>query len=737
MATPSVLTVPSMYGDGILYSGPTVFSNELVTNGNFQTDSDWTKGTGWTISNGIATLTTHTTSSSLNSTAMTVTSGHTYKIEVDVVSTSSGFRLYDTIGVVSYGLDVGKNIFYRTVSASSYTIIPLGLAGATGSIDSVSVKEVIQGSDFDFTRDTSGTRINEEGYIEDVPYNLAFYSEDISQWDNFRVGVQLSNIISPLNSTSVYLLEDGAQTDNHYRKLDYATLDPNNTYTQSFFVKKKDNGIYPVLRTSGIGGDSWVTFNWDTETLVQGSQITSSKVEKLNAGWYRISMVFSGLASTGFIIGMSNDPNDDLPTYTGNFNRFYAWGCQIVKGDKIKNYLPTTDRVNLPRLNYPVYGGCPSLLLEPQRTNNVKYSNDFLQSDWGGTQGLSVTLSNAISPEGILNAATVTQDGTDPNPALATNASILTGQIYTFSMFVKNVNLNGFVRLSHVTSGSTGCWFNLDDGTIGTVNSQNATIKKYKNGWYRITNTFVSTTGGNSLLAFLGLSDTDGTTALTGSNQSVLAYGAQLELGSYATSLIHTSGGTFTRNEDRAFDAGLGTTDTFNDSEGVLYAEISVLDTDSANKMITLSNGTNSTRVLIRYVDTTLLGQLRISGSNQYEFAYTLPNMTDNLKIAIKYKVNDFSFYVNGTQLNSSNSGNVFSSGTLTELAFDDGGGSNIFNGNVKAVAVYKTALTDTELANLTSYNNHDLFIPYRSRMQMISADQELQCTEHDITRFL
>ena len=31
MATPSVLTVPSMYGDGILYSGPTVFGPEIVT----------------------------------------------------------------------------------------------------------------------------------------------------------------------------------------------------------------------------------------------------------------------------------------------------------------------------------------------------------------------------------------------------------------------------------------------------------------------------------------------------------------------------------------------------------------------------------------------------------------------------------------------------------------------------------------------------------------------------------
>ena len=74
----------------------------------------------------------------------------------------------------------------------------------------------------------------------------------------------------------------------------------------------------------------------------------------------------------------------------------------------------------------------------------------------------------------------------------------------------------------------------------------------------------------------------------------------------------------------------------------------------------------------------------------------------------------------------------------LSRLGFVlEGASVDPFVGKVKGLAVYKTALTDTELANLTSYNNHDLFIPYRSRMQMISADQELQCTEHDITRFL
>ena len=119
-----------------------VTGTELITNGDFATDTDWTKGAGWTIANGIASLTAQGASSSLGSTVMTVTSGNTYKVVIDVISTSTGFRLYDTLGVVAYGLSVGKNTFYRTVSSTSYQVTPLGLSGASGSIESISVIEV-------------------------------------------------------------------------------------------------------------------------------------------------------------------------------------------------------------------------------------------------------------------------------------------------------------------------------------------------------------------------------------------------------------------------------------------------------------------------------------------------------------------------------------------------------------------------------------------------------------------
>jgi hypothetical protein len=121
-----------------------VTGTELITNGDFATDTDWIKGAGWTIANNKATLIAQAASTSLISANMTVTSGSIYRVVIDVASTSTGFRLYDTLGVAAYSLTVGKNIFYRTVSSGTYSVTPLGLTGASGSIDSISVTEVTE-----------------------------------------------------------------------------------------------------------------------------------------------------------------------------------------------------------------------------------------------------------------------------------------------------------------------------------------------------------------------------------------------------------------------------------------------------------------------------------------------------------------------------------------------------------------------------------------------------------------
>jgi len=424
-------------------------------------------------------------------------------------------------------------------------------------------------------------------------------------------------------------------------------------------------------------------------------------------GWYRCSIRFNDTISNIRLYPAVAD--NDLTGASGNI---YIQNAQLVKGDQPKNYLPTTDRLNLPRLNYPVYGGCPSLLVEPQRQNLITYSQDF--SQWSKTGTTSVSSNDNISPEGIQNASTISGlTGSGGNDLLFNTGINPASKTYSFSVYLKGT---GTLRL-HLSN-------NVDNAASKIVTLTSSWIR------YELIHTFNSTS--SSLSALL---DDNGATAT-----EYNIYGAQLEEGGYPTSLIHTSGSTVTRNEDKALYAGLGTTDTFNDSEGVLFIETEALVNNNDARIISINAGNNSNRVTVGYPSSaasTISGYLQSTAGGGANMTITGVDTTQKHKVAIKYKLNDASLFIDGVKRAVDPS--VAMPVGLKELDFSNGVGVGVaeYRGNLNAIAVYKTALTDTELANLTSYNNHDLFIPYRSRMQMINADQELQCTEHDITRFL
>jgi YD repeat-containing protein len=69
-------------------------------------------------------------------------------------------------------------------------------------------------------------------------------------------------------------------------------------------------------------------------------------------------------------------------TFTGTgANGVYIWGAQAVEGSTALPYQKTETRLNIPRLDYS-NGTCPSLLVEPQRTNDGVLINasDFIES---------------------------------------------------------------------------------------------------------------------------------------------------------------------------------------------------------------------------------------------------------------------------------------------------------------------------------------------------------------------
>jgi hypothetical protein len=58
-------------------------------------------------------------------------------------------------------------------------------------------------------------------------------------------------------------------------------------------------------------------------------------------------------------------------SYTGDgASGIFIWGAQLVEGSSAQTYFPTTDRLNVPRLDYS-FSSCPMAIMETQRTNLV------------------------------------------------------------------------------------------------------------------------------------------------------------------------------------------------------------------------------------------------------------------------------------------------------------------------------------------------------------------------------
>ena len=171
----------------------------------------------------------------------------------------------------------------------------------------------------------------------------------------------------------------------------------------------------------------------------------------------------------------------------------------------------------------------------------------------------------------------------------------------------------------------------------------------------------------------------------------------------YSTSYIPTQGSTVTRVADTA--SGAGNSEVFNDSEGVLFANISALANDGNGQIRINEQGVlNSVIMEFRDSGTTLRTYIFDGNATNQFLSETDINPNDNIKIALKYKQNDCSLYLNGFVRATDAIATMPSN--LNTLSFDQGDGANPFYGKTKQLAYYNTVLTDLELETLTSYRS-------------------------------
>ena len=380
------------------------------------------------------------------------------------------------------------------------------------------------------------------------------------------------------------------------------------------------------------------------------------------------------------------------------------------------NNLLQTAASGMPRIDY-VGNSSGHILLEPARTNEFLQSNNLSNNSWWSERNGSES-KNIVSPTGASNDAWTL--ATDSGGGLKkvgmrmrnngiTNITIPAGTSKTFSIFVKKSSYD-FIYFN-----STGfqddmkgdSFFNISNGTLGTVSSNNSNqkIEDYGNGWYRLSVTITApaspTDNIGQIAWFVSDADTEVNVTADGTSTSFW-YGGQIEVGEYVTSYIETDTASVTRVAETAKDAGNST--LFNDSEGVLYAEIAALADDLTFRSISINaDTTRNDQIMIRYrTNPNVINFfIRDGGSVTLNQNITLEDITEYHKVALKYKSGDISVWVDGFEYITSTATGMPSGLSKIGFQLEDVNVDRFF-GKIKELGYYDTALTDAELATLT-----------------------------------
>jgi hypothetical protein len=561
-----------------------------------------------------------------------------------------------------------------------------------------SVKPTDGTGDLTFTRSNdTATRVGPDGLIEKVRTNLLLQSNSFdTTWTNTN-STETGGQSGYDGSSDAWLLDKNATQGRVTQSISQSGIQ-----TLSVYAKK---GTSEFLRMFVNGPNSSIYFNLNDGSVQSSASIVSGKSTDVGGGWYRCEVAFDGTTTAVNIY-----PAESGST-AGTSGNVYIQDAQLETGDIATPYIGPTlaaavsvgPVANVPRLDY-LGSSCPRLILEGQRTNVITFSEQMDNAAWIKTNA-TVTANQTTSPSGYVDA-----DKLIPSSGLVgllqQNHNITATQANTVSIFAKAGELDIITVNSRDNASSSNAAeisFNLSTGVISTAASAtgaysaaSGTITNYGNGWYRLTLTFTSSASvTNRVRAFTGDSG-DGTKGL-------FVWGGQFETNaSYPSSYVNTLGAAVTRGQDACSKTGISS--LINSVEGVLYAEVAALANDGTSRQLSLSDGSSANnKIAIIFTSTTnqIQAFIRAAGSISFNSTFTLTNATSLNKIAIKWKVNDFALWVNGTEAATDISGGAPIG--LSKLSFDDADGTSILFSKVQNLIIFPSAISDAQLAELTT----------------------------------
>jgi hypothetical protein len=526
--------------------------------------------------------------------------------------------------------------------------------------------------DMSVTRATTATRVNSAGLVELVPYNRFQYSEDFT-----------NAIWSKVNTTITSGQTDPFGTSNASRYL--------NTANGGFILQSGGLVINEVQTIS-----AWVKSNTgSSQTFIFMANSGAEQSPTLTATnqWQRVTWTFTSSANNNVILFYNPSASLDLLIY----------GTQLVEGSTAKDYQKTETRLNIPRLDYS-NGTCPSLLVEPQRTNLLTYSSSFDNAAWTKVQ--TTTSANvAVSPSGIQDADKLIPNTTSNIHYSFQNISDTIAP-WTFSVYAK---ADGYNRIILNAYNTNFVGFNLTTGTIEStlgIGVTSANIEDAGNGWYRCSITSTSTSSGVAMtMSVFNAAYTNGNVnpIFSGNGtDGVLVWGAQFESGSYPTSYIPTTSASVTRNADVISKTGISS--LIGQTEGTLFVDFIAEGFADFGTPLCINDGSTANSIWITtFGNGDIRGEVFGSSNVQATFTYSGGVVGQRYKLALVYKANDFAMYVNGNLIGTDLSGTLPIN--LSRVDFDYANASLFVKSalEINAAALWQTRLDNATLAQLTT----------------------------------
>jgi hypothetical protein len=573
------------------------------------------------------------------------------------------------------------------LQSSSLLIIPSGYKGGKAYAEIPTNGN----GDLTWTRASDAWRTNIEGLIQRVPWNLVQQSEtfDNAIWGKTNGSITANSTTAP-NGTATADTYIPNTVNSYHPLVQTIAVTSGTQYTFSIYVKS--SGYDYLLINTSVGsasGNVGPLFNLSTGTLIGslGGNNYGATITSVGNGWYRI--VFSYVTNaTSTAIDINPLPTSTIATYSGNgTSGIFAWGAQLVEGSSAQTYFPTTDRLNVPRLSY-MYGSCPALLLEPQRTNL------FQNSGWTGggatPTGWTSFISGSTTALASIKNLSVTAyrfSGTSQRTFFVNSISVTSGTTYTISFYVESVTTAAEIQQCVSFGSSTSSTY-------------------YKNGVAITSLTLVEAGNLYSVTCVAGTTATADMRIGIGTQSNVTANIVismpQMEQGAYYTTFILSPvGASATRIADSFSRNNIFTNGLITSSGGTWFVElrnnITYLRDTSGNTLFVGDNSTGSNNALtIRNDSPSTAIRFNIvkyiGGVQTGLFSPT----TSTVKIAIKWNGSTADVFVNGTKVVSA------TAFTATALEFLNGNAADVPK-FIPQMKLYNQPLSDAECISLTT----------------------------------